>query len=110
MCACVCVCVVSVCMLMCVCVCHIAPNFRGASFSRFSRIGLGPRKVSLRNVSLYTYACIRSSLGPQNLFPRDVQYDQTVKIMRLETLALYSMCVCEYGVSVCVCVCVYVRL
>ena len=38
----------------------------------------------------FLYVCIRSILGPRNLFPRTVQYDQTVKIMRLENLALYG--------------------
>ena len=46
---------------------------------QFSRIGLRPRKLSPRNVVVYK----------PSLVPRNVQYDQTAKIMCLKNLALH---------------------
>ena len=61
-----------------------AHNFR--SFADW----LQTAKIKLAKCFI-VYACIRSILGLLNLFSRNVQYNQTVKIMHLENLVLYGI-------------------
>ena len=51
-----------------------------------------PQTAKIRLTKCFiVYACKQSILGPQNLFPQKVQYNQTAKIMHLENLALYGI-------------------
>ena len=58
------------------------------------------QKVQSRGIANNKWVWQRSILGLQNLFPQNVQYDQTMKIICLGSLALYgkAFLLCELKV------------
>lgn len=71
------------------------PNFRGAQILRFPWLRLRLWKVSLRNISHYM-TWLPGFLGLQNIFLRNVQHDQTMKILLLENWVQYGTLVTSY--------------